>query len=347
MKKKILCFLALIIVTMPLFTQVREDTLIFVPPVTGGRSDQAAFFKENFDMEITGAGYTITNSASEADYTMQLEIRPNIIFYDDGTQDFAPPGEPQFLLRLTLIRNDDNAEMVAFDFPFTALEEMYDFNLMLVYEAMANVPITRLGDVEFADESQRWRNKWLYIRFSIDYPVISAYMLKEPSYIVHDADGTTRPLDNSIGVFVGATVGLELQFLYWMSAEANFILRFSDPNSENTFVPGLGLQLKFPLKPSRHFMLEPYLMGNVVANTAPGNYHEFPMFAVGGGLQFGVKGGNMGAFFIDANYLYSIGDVVMKNNRPGWSPDRIVYSRTIISIGLGYKIGFFDRKNLR
>jgi len=337
MKNKTFCFLGLLILAASVSAQVREDTLIYVPNVISARMDQAIYFKENFEMEIAGAGYTVTDSAREADYLLQLEVLPHIIVYDDGSSEPAPPDEAQYILNITLLRAEDSSEIVAFTFPFTELEEMHDFNLYLVYGAMANVPITKPAEAEA--ESDSWRNKWLYIRASFDYPVISAYIQKGENKSVRDGYNP-RYFDNYIGVFVGATAGLEVQFLNWMSAEVFFNLRFSDPTDQYAFIPGIGLQLKFPLKPANYFMLSPYIISSTQAPTA-GNYHDFPRLAVGGGFQFGVKAGNMGAVFIDANYLYFVGDVVMKNT--GWTPDRIRYTRNVVSIGLGYKIGFIDR----
>jgi hypothetical protein len=342
MIKKTIFFLGLLAVTASVFAQVREDTLIHVQNVMAARPDHAIYFKENFEMEIAGAGYTITDNVSEADYIIQLEVRPNLITYDDGTTGAPDPEESQYLLHLTLLRAEDREEVVAFMFPFTELEEMYQFNLFLVYEAMANVPITRLADIEIAPDDDRWRNKWIYLRTSIDF-VITAYMLENKIRLESMADDEMpREINNhSIGTFVGATIGLEFQFLNWMSLETSLMARFSDPENTASFLPGLGLKLKFPLKPSNHFKLSPYIMGSAAAPTG-GNYYRFPQWSIGGGFQFGAKGGSMGAFFIDANYLYSLGNVIMKHE--GYIPDRVTYtSRNVISIGLGYKIGFIDR----
>ena len=179
MKREWGLFLLLVLVAASAFAQSREDTLIHVLPVTG-TPEQATYFKQNFDMEIAAANYTITQNAGEADYLFQLSVSPNMVLYDDGTMDLAPPDEPQNILTVTLIRGEDNEEIVSFSFPFTDLEEMYEHNLALVYGAMANVPITRLGDVVVVDESDLWRNKWLYIRGSFDYPVVTTHQSKVP-----------------------------------------------------------------------------------------------------------------------------------------------------------------------
>jgi hypothetical protein len=72
---------------------------------------------------------------------------------------------------------------------------------------------------------------------------------------------------------------------------------------------------------------------------------QFPKMGLGGGCQFGVKGGNMGAFFVDVNYIHFLGDVVMKNENKFFpEPTSITYRRFSVGLGIGYKVGFFDRK---
>ncbi|MCL2069612.1 MAG: hypothetical protein FWH19_01325 [Treponema sp.] len=343
--RKICLFIVSSLMAFSVFAQTREDTAIFIPTVSAARPDHAAFFKENFDMETVAAGYSLADNANSADFTLRLDVSPNMITYDDGFQEQAPPDEPQFLLRVTLVRNEDGFEMVSFSFPFTELEEMYDFNLFLLYQAMANVPITRLGEV--IAETDRWRNKWLYVRGSFDYPVIANHIHVGDEIYGRSIYNPLNPLienqelDNITAVGLGVTIGLELQFLYWMSAEANFVFRFGEPHDQNAFIPGLGLQLKFPLKPANHFMLEPYIMGVSQINTSN---TKFPLWAAGGGMQFGVKGGEIGAFFIDANFLYSFDYVETPNPMQDWLPSNIYYTRMVVSIGIGYKIGFMDRR---
>ena len=342
-----LALLAFLTITAPLSAQSREDTLVYIAPVSAARPDHAIFFRDHFEMEIIGANYTLTDSIRQADYVINLEVRPNVIYYDDGTEDVPPPWEPQFVVFLGLVDNETDIEVVSLSFPFTEIEDIYEMSLTLVYSAMANVPITKLGEVY--DESDRWRNKWLYIRASFDYPVITIHGLRQEGLILGGAiynpqHPATRyqMLDHKILPVPGATLGLELQYLYWMSAELNVLLRFGDPLS-NTFIPGIGVQLKFPVKPARHFMLEPYLMGATEMNTAD-HYSSFPRFSVGGGFQFGVKGGESGAFFIDINFLYSLGNLVTFNNNPEFTmPHEIHWLRYVIGVGIGYKIGFVDR----
>ena len=325
--------------------QSRDDINIFIAPVVAS-PDQAAYFHDNFSLETRGAGYAVTENSGDADYTLRLEVHPNMILYEDGTEELAPPDEPQFVLNIHLVRNEDDVEIVAFSFPFTDVEEMYDYNLYLLYEAMANVPFTKGGE---ADE--RWRNKWMYFRASLDYP-IAFYALKGPPFLTEDTTNhgdpnnpQLTPLNHRISPWLAATVGVEFQYLYWMSTEVNFNISFHDPMSE-TFVPSVQIEQKFPIKPAGHiyFMIQPYAVVSFPINTSP-DVIEFPTTGVGGGVQFGVKGGSMGAFFLDVNYIHYIGEAEVKN-RTGYDDgiSTIKYGRFVIGLGIGYKIGFFDRK---
>jgi len=335
------------------FAQSRGDVRIYIPPATGNPA-QAAFFQENFAMETSAAGYTVTQNISEADYSLRLTVKPNMIVYADGTEGPAPPDEHQHILSINLIRNSDNVEVVSLSFSFTELEEMYNHNLSLLYQTMANVPLTKgAGEaVKNSDstDDDRWRNKWLYVRASFDFPI--SYYEAKPDGLYGGANIYDGPieaptrysrLDHQIIPMPGATVGLEFQFLNWMSAEVNFGVQFKDPIGY-TLIPGLGLQLKFPIKPSRHFMLEPYLAASSSINTAAHSI-SFPRLTVGGGAQLGVKGGNIGAFFLDANYMYSLEEAQTTNpDKYLTKPEVLHWKHFVIGLGIGYKIGFLNRK---
>ena len=344
--KKILSLIALFTLTMGVFAQVREDTLIHVPNVVAARPDQAIYFKENFDAETAAASYTLTENINEADYIIRLEVRPNLVIYDDGFEEPAPPEDPQFLLTLKLFQREGDIEMLAFEYPFTEVDEMYEFNLFLLYQAMANVPLTRFGGVELQDDL--WRHKWIYIRTSLDLP-FTIHRIDANDRSVYHSDRNTYPhpqlIHHVVDYVAGVTLGLELQYLHWMSSEFNLLVRFGDPTG-SAFVPGIGLQVKFPIKPDRHFKLSPYIMGQMQRVTVPG--YNVPPLAIGGGMQFGVRGGSMGALFADPNFLYTLGTVTTPVpphlSGAGYNdPSTLRWTRWVISFGIGYKIGFIDR----
>jgi hypothetical protein len=327
----------------PLFAQSRDDVKVYIPPVSGGLPEQQVFFAENFAMELTGANYAIVDNLADSDYSMNLAITQEVgDSYEDETG-AAVAGAIINILSISLQDSKDGREILQFSWAFETLEKMYEWNLHLIYQAMANVPLTKLSAVT---DTSHWRDKWIYIRASLDYP-ITFYANPNPSAVWKDPPVTgSLPeydvLDHKVLPFLGFTLGAEFQFLNWMSVEGGFQINFGDPFS-TALIPAVNAALKFPLKPSRHFMIEPYGIVAFPATTAT-NTIVFPKLGAGGGLQFGVKGGSRGAFFVDVNYVHYLGEVVTKNaNADKPNPRTIRWSRFSVGLGIGYKIGFFDR----
>ncbi|MDR2178165.1 MAG: hypothetical protein LBP20_09035 [Treponema sp.] len=328
-----------------LCAQSRDDVRVYIAPVSGGRPEQQTFFAENFKMELTGANYTVVDTPANSDYMISLFIVQNV---EDGHEDEDGRMRAERIINMLTIslRATANArEILQFSWAFETLEEMYEWNLHLIYQAMANIPLTKLTSVP---DTNHWRNKWVYLRGSFDYP-ITFYAVNEEknSYISSEDPQSTKDyarLDHYIRPFPGATLGLEFQFLSWMSLEGDFQISFGDPFS-TAFIPAIQAALKFPIKPARHFMIEPYgVMSFPAATTA--EIKQFPPFGIGGGIQLGVKGGEMGAFFVDVSYIQFLGDVVTSNNLDPSKPYplELYWRRFAIGLGIGYKIGFVNRK---
>jgi len=362
MKMRCIFLVLLIATAASVAAQSRDAVRIYIPPVVAVDYVQADYFQKNFAMELTGAGYTVTEDVMQADYSMRLRVRANMAVSADGTPGPVPPGENQYTLQITVMRNSDNAQIVAFSFGFSELEEMYHHNLTLVYQAMANVPLSRSdGDktlVRFMvgkDEERKdwWQNKWLYFRLSIDFPIIYDRIRPDGLYdgSIFEGDSIEDPGQHSkvareITAMPGATAGLEFQFLNWMSLEANFQVRLWDAVGF-VFIPGIGLQLKFPIKPSNHFMLEPYGAAVISLNNDD-RYIAFPRYSVGGGLQFGIRGGKAGVLFFDANYMYSLSEVVTYNSSDLFPhPEELHWNRFVIGLGLGFRFGIINRGEKR
>jgi hypothetical protein len=341
--KKYFFVLALLCAAIPVFAQSRDDVKVYIPPVSGGVPEQQMFFSENFKMELIGANYAVVDSQADSDYSMSLAITQEV---EDGYEDesgAAVAGQIVNVLTISLQDSKDGREILQFSWAFETLEEMYEWNLHLIYQAMANVPLTKLTA---APDTNHWRNKWIYIRASFDYP-ITFYANPSPTAVYKDPPSTGGPaeydvLDHKVLPFPGVTLGVEFQFLNWMSLEGDFQVNFGDPIS-TSLIPSINTALKFPLKPSKHFMIEPYGMVTFPATTATGTL-TFPKLGVGGGIQFGVKGGSHGAFFVDVNYVHYLGNVTTQNtDRDKPNPNTINWSRFSVGLGIGYKIGFFNR----
>ncbi|MDR0731696.1 MAG: hypothetical protein LBF63_08505 [Treponema sp.] len=326
-----------------LCAQSRDDVKVFVTPVTGGVPEQQMFFSENFRMELIGANYAVVDSQADSDYTMGLSITQEVEDSYEDEEGVAAAGQIVNVLTVSLLDSKDGREILRFSWAFETLEEMYEWNLHLIYQAMANVPLTKLTGVP---DTNHWRNKWIYIRASFDYP-ITFYAVTTPNGAIYKTNQTTGvseydKLEHKVFPFPGTTLGAEFQFLNFMSVEGDFQINFGDPLSTQ-LIPSINLELKFPLKPSRHFMIEPYGAITFPATTATETL-QFPKFGLGGGIQFGVKGGSRGAFFVDVNYMHYLGDVVTKNtDADKQNPDKLTWTRFSVGLGIGYKIGFLNR----
>ncbi|MCL2068076.1 MAG: hypothetical protein FWG99_11525 [Treponema sp.] len=366
--KRIYIFVILFTLAVFAFAQSRDDVSIYFPPVLAS-PEQAEYLHNSFSTEAFAAGYIVTSSRLEADYVIELEVRPNIIIYDDGTEEPAPPDEEQFVLRFALIRNEDNEEILFFSYLFTDLLELSRRSLYLLNEAMANVPVvmppenvpitvplrvilTRMGPDEEFGRDDRWRNKWVYFRASFDYPITIHALEPDKLYdgsSIYNGDINNPPvqfytLDNKVEPAPALTFGLELQLFNWMSLEFDFEMKFEDPEFK-TYIPVVGAQLKFPLKPSGLFMLEPYAAASYYLKK-PDYYESFSGIEAGGGIQFGAFGGSRGVWFFDARFMYTINGAGTYNlNTEYPNPEVVQWNRFIIGIGVGYKLGFFDRKS--
>jgi hypothetical protein len=202
-----------------------------------------------------------------------------------------------------------------------------------------------------------WRNKWLYLRTSVDFP-ITYYQLKEDGLIAgsgvyDDPDHPTRvsPLDNQVVLLPSLTVGLEVQFVNWLSIEPKFQVGLDHMNETDFFYMAAGLEVKVPLKFMRNIMFEPYGAVSIPILTPSDIFvtssllGSLPWFGFGGGFQISTYGGKAGAVLIDVNYMY-FGDVGIKNpyGQLFPKPNVIHYNRSVIGLGIGYKVGFINRK---
>ena len=346
MMKKTFFFTVLLLLAASSFAQEdMQNRYIFIEG-TASDQDHLEFFLQNLTMEATGAGYIVTEKKSDAANTLKFKI-------------FSDNDPNEFIINISLLRNNDDFELINFDFFFSSLQDMYTFNRTLFLNATVSIPLPQVTEEYLASTRElnnRWQNKWLYVRASFDYP-ITFYMLKGDGLYkgVSLYSGTSEnptsvgPLDHKILAMPGATVGAEGQFLNFMSAEVNYQVSMGDTRDNFFINMAAGAELKFPIK-FENIMLTPYAAFVYHLTVSP-IFSDFPPFAAGGGIEACVKGGSLGAFFIDINYMFSFSDAVMKNpylaypeaNQLHPKPAVIHYNRSVLGIGIGYKFGFFDR----
>ena len=346
--KKTLIFSVLFVLTILVFANDLPNRRIFIEG-TALRPDQTEYFLWNFYAEATGTGYPVTDKIEEAAYIFRFNVRSNIDRNIDNNL---------YVLTISLITVPDDLEVLSFDFFFSSLDEMYQYNRMLFLNAVNYIPpyteedlVIRVTEINELDTS--WKDKWLYLRASFDYP-ITFYVL-QPTGLVggagayrgdnFDAPDDTMPLHHIINPMPGLTLGVELQFLDFMSFELNAKIVLGDTKSNAFINIAAGAEIKFPLKFFKHFVIAPYLAFSSPFTISP-VFKEFPRFALGGGVQAGVNGGKNGSFFIDINFMFSFSKAGMHNQYGELfpHPSVIYYNRLVIGLGIGYKYGFIARK---
>jgi len=341
MVKRALFFTVLSLLAASSFAEVHHRYLFIEG--TASRTDHQEFFIKNFTLEAEGAGYTVTRNKSEAAYTLNFNANSNTI-----------RNNYQYLVKVSLFRNEDGFEVTTINFFYNYIDEVYEYTRTLFQNATLYIPILTTEELDAAQGLyNNWKNKWIYLRASFDYP-ITFHLLKgeglEGGIGLTDSNRTrVSPIGHEIIAMPGATVGAEFQFLNFMSLELNFLVSMGDTR-DNLFVNmAAGLELKFPIK-FDNIALVPYGVFIYPLNVSP-IFSDFPLFAFGGGIQLCARAGRNGAFFFDVKYTLSLSDAVMHNPYLAFPVDKqlypepsvIHYDRSAIGIGVGYKFGFFDR----
>lgn len=301
--------------------QSRSKTRIYVPPVQGGTPEQQKFFQEQFQEEIRGAGYSVADSKDDSDYTVQLSVQPNPEYSSGGTAE-------RYILLLQFLESQTGEEMAQFDFPFTALETMYEWNLYLLYKAVALIPDNpdaagAAAPPPAAPEiDNRWRAKRLYLNFGLGVDL--AYFMKPDTAV------TTQGM-----VMPAVLAGVELHLLDFFSLEADPVkIRFLHDGDQYIVTPGFALLFKGVLKLSDYIMFEPY--AGAEYSIPLFSEAEIPALSVLAGAQFGLRSGSREAFTLDIGVTYSMmGHLKLITGT----------SSGVLKFGLllGWKIGFIDR----
>jgi len=361
MMKKIFMFTILLSFAAFSFAQEKTPNRFIFIEGTADREDHLEFFHKNFNIEAAAAGYSVVDSKNKAAHTVKFTVSLNMTKGSDGIMRQASPEDNQYAIEVSLVRNTDDFEILGFNFYFNELDEMYEYNSIIFQNAMYYIPPISEDDLIAARNiDNRWRNKWLYVRASFDYPITIYKLIKNKKELIggiglysgsFENPTGTMPLDHKVMAMPGMTIGVEGQVFEFLSIELNYQLNMGDTRNNYYVNMALGLEIKFPNNLFENFVLSPYGAFTYNLRVSP-VFKDFPPFAAGIGIQANTRGGKLGAFFLDVKYMISFTDAVMHNPFLEFSEDKqlypkpaeIHYSRSAIGIGVGYKFGFFDRK---
>jgi hypothetical protein len=295
---------------------------VYVPMPSGGTAGQRGYFHDNFRMELIGANYPSVETAEESVFTLAMEIVDNPDF--DATIQ-AGDENKRYMLNIQLQWSSDNSEIVRYSFYFNDTESMADWNLYLLYQAMANAPMPEDEAPETvvvtAPLDDRWRNQTLYLNLNAGLGM---------SFFIRPGDSKVET--GSLMPFVMA--GLEWHLLDFLSLELDPVKPRLMKNDDNYLITLSGsLAVKGVLKLGAT-MLEPYagMEGTMSLNNSP-----VPLLSALGGIQLGVRGAPQSAWVIDIGATKNVLGTFQGTNGDN-------YNMLTVHLLAGFKFGFIDRK---
>ena len=313
MKKYIVCLLLL----CPFFSLYAQSNgaAIYVPPVTGTGSkleDNEIFYKQLVS-EVTYQQFNLEKTKNDAEFSLAGTI--------SALPGNTPSGVKQYVLRLALRDNTTNKLRANGDLVYGSPEDLKDLLPNLVYTLLHTIPESAGKD--------NWRNKWLFAG-------VGAFWTPRVY--------TTESASMHIGSF-GGGIFAEYHFLDFLSVGAGFELASdlikvapnTDENYSNVLLE-IPVLVKFVVKPGDYFLLEPYTGFHF--NIPFGKATLPPVISWLIGFQYGVKAGS-GVLFIDPRFSIDIGESGMDPDSPF---KNISFQRYIIHFGIGYKLGFFTKR---
>lgn len=334
-----------------LSAQDRSSIKLYVAPASGGSPAEREFFDVNIPMEIKGAHYTITESLEEASYLVGMTISEN------------PDSNTSSLFTLSVTKVSSAVPLVELSWVYTEVEEMYEWNLYLIYNALSNIAMESPAAPEPIVVPDPWlRTHWLYIGLRGGGPFTRYYF--------QPISGDNNPAySTGIGVEGGLVVELRLFRFLSFQVEGNYSFYevFKAPgeivqgrtDSFDTFTLNsfmFPLMLKMPLKFGR-FTWSPYV--GVYCTWAPWEMTktsddtgetddvavnpQLPLplplplalsFTMGTDVGFIIGPGEV---FVDLRFGRDLVSTAIGEEGPVYVKDRI-------TVGLGYRFGLGGKK---
>ncbi|MCL2276911.1 MAG: hypothetical protein FWC21_03345 [Treponema sp.] len=295
--------------------QTPRDVRVFVPPVSGeGRAGDSNFFYQQLTYEVIFQHHSLVRSQKSSDFTLRGVISPEAQVNSRG-----------YVFYLEMINSDTDVVVAQQSITYTAIgSSVIELISIIVYNMLSTVPQI--------DSSGDWRHNYLY--FSGGF----AWM---PRLYLSETD-----TQSIYGMNFGLGFSLSFHFLDWMAAGAGF--QFSQDwvtvnaaREHRDLILEMPITLRFIFKPG-NFMLEPYT--GVSLNFSMMQATQTSLFSWLIGFQFGVQAGP-GIIVIDPRFSVDLAQSLLpplNNTQP-----EISYHRTTIQIGIGYKIGFLPKRNIR
>jgi hypothetical protein len=364
--KTLAVFLLLFFVFFVGTDQAAGQSRVFVSPVTGSgiSSEEVAQLHQKINFEIAGMNYRVVGSRNNSDYFFRGTIMPSEQAAEEGGLTTPVPSNPNPAVKNTRERReffslDINDSLYFYDTTGDNPDAPQDIQVLpagsnvLVLEILRSrqgeVITRRIVDIDpskddlsFAvkemllnlqnisesraagrSKTQDTRSRWLFIEASA---------LWAPR--IYSNEGNSLHLTN-----FGGKIALDFQFIGFMTLSAgvqitqDWITVSGEDGENRDMILEIPLAIKLTLKPG-NLMLEPY--GGISYNYSLSGFTNPSVYSWFCGFQFGVKAGP-GMIVIDPRFsmdLYTSSVVA----------DTLEYERSMMQIGVGYKIGIFPKR---
>jgi hypothetical protein len=327
--RKYIIILFTLCAALAVHAQDRSKLSVYVPLPEGGTAQQKEYFQTNFKMELIGANYPSVETRAESAYTLFLTISDNPDFVPTAAREGVTSWDDNqlkpFELGIKLVHSDNEEEVVSFSFLFDTLESMNEWNLYLLYQALANayVPPDPVGvtiTLDAPPSNELWRNLTFYLNLAAGI---------DSGHLQSRETGKNR-----MGVVMPAVfAGLEWHFLPYLSLELDPVkLRMLNDKSALVMALAVPFVVKGVFKPGG-VMLEPY--AGLEGNFAFWDQREIPLLSVLGGVQLGFQAGRRSAWTIDVG--------ITRNITGAYELDGSLYDVLRVHVMAGWKFGFKAR----
>jgi hypothetical protein len=289
-----LVFLLLLGNSAPVFSQSTGNVRVYVAPVRGGSAADRDYFSSNIRIELIGASYGVVETKEESDFYMILAVSRD------------SEARNRFLVNLTLYETATDREIITLGKDYTSLDEMNEWNLYLIYQAMANAPISKSVTGDEAAQAgspaagawqsgTAWWNRWLWLGLEADL----TYQYPE------DGPGIQGRFEAELDFlsFMGLSAGFGYSILFPLVIDgsdntyyhartdhflASAMLKFMFNGANYRIMPGAGAELNLGD------------LGILQPETSPAG-----LLSILGGLDFRLKAWG-GALDLGARFMYAL-----------------------------------------
>jgi hypothetical protein len=316
--KKAAIFLLFILITGGfLSAQMYRETRIYVPPIDGvGFIDDLAWFYRQITTEITSLHRTLGRARRFSDYVITGRLAPI-----EGEEIELLPGSEndEYVLYVELV---DNATEEAIGNQYITYlypdDNTANALSVIIYNMLSPIP----DSIEIYSEEDNWRNKFIYLAASFAWTP-TVFRSTYQSFNGNSVSGSVM-MDVHFLSFLGLKAGGEI-LQDWIAVY--------DDKSYSGMVLEFPAALMYVLRLRDNLLLEPYL-GVTVNLPLMGEITPSPISWMAG-IDIGVKAG-FGILTFEPRFAMDITKSTVGST---------AYNRYKVHVGVGYKVGFIQRRN--